>query len=464
MQSHSPNIPQKTALKKNQATKRRKRLEMIFPFMRHPAFRFMRFIITEFEQDRCREKAASLTYTTMLSIVPMFTVLIVILSSVPALQQAKGQIQQLIYDNLMPSSGFQVSSYINDFAKKSTSLTLIGVVILFITTIMMLSKIEDAFNRIWHVPDSGNDIVGLMRYWTLMSLGPIVLGTAFIMSSTIASLSFLNQQIAGYAIDWAISLKIMSFLLTLLGFTAIYWFVPNTRVPIKSAAIAGCTIGVVFETLKTAFGSIMANFTSYELIYGAFAALPVFLLWIYLSWCLILLGVQISYAISVFETRDSTSRHPLFILLDMLHLLHTNQTVGKTTSEHALKAELGRSELTNWHHYKTLLADQGLITETSDGHYVLQRNLSHISLWDFYKLLPYPLPHRHDVTEVGSSSVIHNTSDKTNDFINDETNRSTLTDVEPWQKTLNHSLLQSDRFLSKKLSTSLADLFETDNV
>lgn len=375
-------------------------ISTVFPFMKQSWFRFVRFVIARFEADECREKAASLTYTTMLSIVPIFTVLLVILSSVPALQKAKGQIQQLIYQNLLPSSGLQVSNYIDDFADKSSNLTFLGIFILFITTIMMLSKIEDAFNRIWHVPNSGTDIIGVMRYWTLISLGPIVLGTAFILSSTVASLSFLNQQVAGYAIDWQVWVKVLSFLMTLAGFTAIYWFVPNTRVPFKHAAYAGITIGVLFELLKTAFGSIMANFTSYELVYGAFAALPVLLLWIYLSWCLILAGVEISRGFSLFDTEQHGARHPIVVLLAVIELLYQNQKRGKTTSEKALHQALSPRELIDWHTYETHLREQNIIAQTSEGEYLLKCNLSQLTLWQLCQNLPYALPQQEEVREI----------------------------------------------------------------
>lgn len=389
----------------NHHDKKLHRFSTIFPFTKHAWFRFACFIIARFEVDRCREKAASLTYTTMLSIVPIFTVLLVILSSVPALQTAKGQIQQLIYQNLLPSSGLQVSNYIDDFADKSSNLTFVGIIILFITTIMMLSKIEDAFNRIWHVPNSGTDIIGVMRYWTLISLGPIVLGTAFILSSTVASLSLLNQQVAGYAIDWEVWVKVLSFLMTLSGFTAIYWFVPNTRVPFKHAAYAGIAIGVLFELLKTAFGSIMANFTSYELVYGAFAALPVLLLWIYLSWCLILAGVEISRGFSLFDTEQRGSRHPIVILLTVIGVLYKNQRMGKATSETELHHALSPREMVDWHEYEIHLRDQNIIAQTSEGAYLLKCNLGQLTLGQLCRNLPYALPNKEEVSELSQKSI-----------------------------------------------------------
>lgn len=174
------------------------KLTQKLPFLQQRWFKFTRFLVRHFFEDNCQQKAASLTYTTMLSIVPIVTVLLMILSSVPALASARAQIYEVIYSNLLPQSSLQVSEYINNFAEKSTNLTAIGVAILFVTTIMTLTTIERAFNQIWRVDERSGGLKSLLRYWTIITLGPLVLGTAFIVSSTVQSLSFLNRQIAGY--------------------------------------------------------------------------------------------------------------------------------------------------------------------------------------------------------------------------------------------------------------------------
>ena len=292
------------------------------PFLHQRWFQFLRFLTRHFFEDNCQQKAASLTYTTMLSIVPVLTVLLMILSSVPALASVRAQIYEVIYSNLLPQSSMQVSEYINDFAEKSSNLTIIGAMVLFFTTIMTLTTIERAFNQIWRVESRSGGIKSLLRYWTIVTLGPMVLGTAFIASSTVQSLSFLNRQIAGYGIDWGFWVQVVSVGITMAGFIGMYWFIPKARVPAKNAAIAGVFVTIIFELMKHLFGTVMANFTSYEAIYGAFAALPIFLLWIYLSWNLILLGVEISYTLTIFETEEVYPRHPLLSLLDMLNLVN----------------------------------------------------------------------------------------------------------------------------------------------
>ncbi|WP_201596782.1 YihY/virulence factor BrkB family protein [Psychrobacter fulvigenes] len=370
------------------------------PFAHKHWFSFLRFLTRHFFEDNCQQKAASLTYTTMLSIVPILTVLLMILSSVPALASVRAQIYEVIYSNLLPQSSLQVSEYINSFAEKSTNLTAIGAMILFVTTIMTLTTIERAFNQIWRVEDRSGGLRSMLRYWTIVTLGPLVLGTAFIVSSTVQSLSFLNRQFAGYGIDWSFWVQIVSIGVTVTGFIAMYWFIPKARVPAKNAAIAGVFVAIVFELLKHVFGTVMTNFTSYEAIYGAFAALPIFLLWIYLSWNLILLGVEISYTLTIFETEEVYPRHPLLSLLDMLNLVYRNHLEGHAVSEQELRSVLGRKELPKWYTYINYLKDSNLITTTDNDEYVLKKDLSRMSLWDFYRTLPYPLPIKDELDEM----------------------------------------------------------------
>ena len=371
-----------------------------FPFLQNHWFQFLRFLTRHFLEDNCQQKAASLTYTTMLSIVPILTVLLMILSSVPALATVRAQIYEVIYSNLLPQSSLQVSKYINSFAEKSTNLTAIGAMVLFVTAIMTLTTIERAFNQIWRVEDRSGGLKTMLRYWAIVTLGPLVLGTAFIVSSTVQSLSFLNQQIGGYGIDWSFWVQVVSIVVTVAGFIAMYWFIPKARVPVKNAAIAGVFVAIMFELMKSLFGTVMTNFTSYEAIYGAFAAIPIFLLWIYLSWNLILLGVEISYTLTIFETKEVYPRHPLLSLLDMLNLVHTNHLQGNDVSEQELRNVLGRKELPKWYTYINYLEDSKLIAMTEKGDYVLKKDLSNMTLWDFYRTLPYPLPIKDELDEM----------------------------------------------------------------
>lgn len=403
----------------------------------HKWIQFIRFVLYRFEADRCRESAGSLTYTTLFAIVPMLTVFLVIVSSIKALEPARQQMQTWIYSNFLPKTSIAFDKALNAFTENSSNLTIIGILFLFVTTVLMLSSIELAFNRIWRVRQARGGIVGFMRYWTIISLGPIILGTAFVLSSTVASMNILSNSVAGYQFDFAYVLLFISFTLTCLGFSLLYWTIPNRSVPIKSAVIAGVFSGVVFELLKNLFGFIMSNFTSYQLVYGAFAALPVFLLWIYTSWIVVLLGVQISYAITAFHSDKTTKRHPILMLLDVLELFHQKQKLGGTVSDREAMDILGRGEIGKWPYFIELLEKQNLITRTDSNEFVLIRNLEQVDLWQFVKNLPYALPHRSE--------------------LNDSTPNDHVMQI------VGSTLAESDAYLAQKLAIPLATIFDSKN-
>ena len=403
----------------------------------HKWIQFIRFVLYRFEADRCRESAGSLTYTTLFAIVPMLTVFLVIVSSIKALEPARQQMQTWIYSNFLPKTSIAFDKALNAFTENSSNLTIIGILFLFVTTVLMLSSIELAFNRIWRVRQARGGIVGFMRYWTIISLGPIILGTAFVLSSTVTSMNILSNSVAGYQFDFAYVLLVISFTLTCLGFSLLYWTIPNRSVPIKSAVIAGVFSGVVFELLKNLFGFIMSNFTSYQLVYGAFAALPVFLLWIYTSWIVVLLGVQISYAITAFHSDKTTKRHPILMLLDVLELFHQKQKLGGTVSDREAMDILGRGEIGKWPYFIELLEKQNLITRTDSNEFVLIRNLEQVDLWQFVKNLPYALPHRSE--------------------LNDSTPNDHVMQI------VGSTLAESDAYLAQKLAIPLATIFDSKN-
>jgi membrane protein len=405
------------------------------PFYSKTWFQFVLFVLRRFEADRCREQAGSLTYTTLFAVVPMLTVFLVIISSIKALEPARQQLQQLIYSNFLPKTTIAFDKVLTAFTDKSSNLTVIGILFLFITTVMMLTSIENVFNRIWRVREKRGGMIGFMRYWTIISLGPIILGSAFVLSSTVASMNLLSSHLAGYEVNGAFLLWLISFTLSILGFFILYWTIPNRSVPIKAALFAGIFSASVFELLKNLFGYIMSNFTSYEIIYGAFAALPIFLLWIFLSWNIVLLGVEISYALTAFYTGKEQRRHPVIMLLDILQLFHLKQQNGESMSDKEALDVLGREEIGHWPSYVLLLEQQNLVKRTDNNEYVLVRNLTQVDFWSFYKSLPYPLPRRPDVKNI---------------HIDDH----------EWMQRIGPMFEEADDYLAAKLSLPLASIFE----
>lgn len=404
------------------------------PFYHKHWFQFILFVLRRFEADRCRDQSAALTYTTLFAVVPMLTVFLVIISSIKSLEPARQQLQQMIYSNFLPRSSIAFDQFLNSFAEKSSNLTAIGVIFLFVTTILMLTSIEEAFNRIWRVTETRTGLMGFMRYWTIISLGPIILGSAFALSSTVASMNILSNNFAGYEVDGTFLLWIVSFGLSVVGFFVLYWTIPNRSVPRRAALLAGLLTAALFELLKHLFGYVMRNFTSYELVYGAFAALPIFLLWIYLSWNIVLLGVEISFALTAFHSKKMQTRHPIIMLLDILELFYHQQLVGGSVRESEALDILGRGEMGRWPRYVKLLEQQQLIRRTDNNEYVLVRNLAQVDFWQFVSKLPYPLPHRADLGNIHPD--------------------------DEWMQIIGPKLLESDDLLAAKLAIPLSKIFE----
>jgi len=404
------------------------------PFYNKTWFQFILFVIKRFEADRCREQAGSLTYTTLFAVVPMLTVFLVIISSIKALEPARQQLQHLIYSNFLPKSTIAFDKALNAFTEKSSNLTVIGVLFLFVTTVLMLTSIETVFNRIWRVKETRSGIVGFMRYWTIISLGPIILGSAFVISSTVASMNLLSNNFTGYQLDGAFLLWLISFVLTVLGFFILYWTIPNRTVPLYSAAIAASLSAVLFEILKNLFSFVMSNFTSYEIIYGAFAAVPIFLLWVFLSWNIVLLGVEVSFALTAFHSGKEQKRHPVLMLLDILELFYKKQKLGESVNDKEALGILGRGEIGRWPAYVILLEEQNLVKRTDKDEYVLVRNLSQVDFWSFFTALPYPLPLRQDVLNVHED--------------------------DEWMEKIGPALVESNDYLVAKLSIPLSTIFE----
>lgn len=365
----------------------------------HKTKSFTRFVITRFLADECRQNAASLTYTTLFAVVPMMTVLFSILAAIPSLKSISVDIQNFIFRNFLPDTGVKIQNYLSDFSTQASNLTIVGVFMLFLTAVMMLATIEKAFNQIWRVKQPKQSIVGFLRYWAVLSLGPFLLGAAFAISSYINSLRIFSdaEQLVGMVFS---GLKILPFLFTGLAFSLFYIAVPNCRVPIKAGFGAGFFAAVLFSVAKNGFTFFVANFSSYQLVYGAFAAFPLFLLWVYLSWMIILLGVEVCRALAFYKDVNKESRHPLLELLAVLQLFYQRQLAGKTVSELDVMDVLGKREVEIWTQLLDILVAQNFVQTTEAGQYVLVRNLDKVDFWQFYLTLPWPLPQPQDLAHI----------------------------------------------------------------
>lgn len=363
----------------------------------HYGGRVGRQAIRHFLQDGCTQHAAALTYTTLFAVVPMLTVIFTALSVVPSTQHLSSDVQHFIFSNLLPSSGEKVQGYLQQFAHQASQLTLVGVAMLLVTAIMMLVNIERAFNAIWQVRVPPQSLYNFLRHWAVISLGPFLLGGGFFVSSYLTSLTMLRDtaNLVGSVLP---GLGLMPLLFTALGFTLIYVTVPNCRVPIRAGLQAGLIAALLFELAKRGFGFFVSHFGSYQLVYGTFAAFPVFLLWIYVSWLIVLFGVELSRSLILTTTDAEPPRHPLLSLLTLLALLRERHAQGQGVAETEAMRITHASPGWGWAQWKDWLQQEALIVRSIDGDFRLARDLDALDLTIFYQHLPWPLPAREALT------------------------------------------------------------------
>jgi len=272
--------------------------------MKNRWLRFWKFVVLvakRFQQDRCERVAGALSFTTVLAVVPLTAVIIAVLSLFPVFDIWKTVIQDFIYSNFVPASGDVVQKYLTQFAGKAGRLTAVGLVFLMVTAIMLMATIEDAFNDIWRVSNTRKLLYRFLVYWALLTLGPILIAVSLTLTSQFFALPIFGQD----EITWIHqTLEVVSPLVFETGAAVLlYMVVPNAPVRWRYAVIGGVFAAVLIEVAKRLFATSMKTFTSYQVVYGAVAALPIFLVWIYISWVVILLG-----AIVVATLNDGTAR------------------------------------------------------------------------------------------------------------------------------------------------------------
>jgi membrane protein len=227
-----------------------------------------------FRQDRCFEEAASLGYTSLLALVPLLAVVFGVVSAFPVFDRWAGQLQSFIFDNFVPASGEVVQQYIAGFLGSLGRLTLPGTLFLILTALLLMMRIEKAFNRIWRVPTNRNLVNRIVMYWAVLTLGPLALGAAAALSAQ-PLLDLLGEEVAGTTAWRSAGI----FVLTWLAFTIIFVLVPNRRVRVLHAAIGALLSAALFSLAKSGFVAFVGR-ASFNVIYGTLATIPIFLFWL----------------------------------------------------------------------------------------------------------------------------------------------------------------------------------------
>jgi membrane protein len=256
---------------------------------------FLRFVLKRWSDDRCPQIAGSLTYTTLLALVPMFAIAVAALSSAPLLEDVMAKIKIFLLLNLAPEiAGRIITVYMEEFAQNAARLTGWSVAIVLALAVWLMLIMDRSFNAIWRVRPSRPSWVSALGYVALLVSGPILIGVSVTVTTYIVSLS---SGVSGVSARLhAILLRGLPVAMSAIAFFLVYRIVPHRAVPWRHALLGGVVAAVLFEAAKEIFTLYTRASPTYNIVYGAFAAVPLFLVWLYLSWLVLLFGAELTAA------------------------------------------------------------------------------------------------------------------------------------------------------------------------
>ncbi|PCI36137.1 MAG: hypothetical protein COB50_05105 [Thiotrichales bacterium] len=376
--------------------KKRKMMRVIYRFcknnianVQHIA-RVMLKIIMLFIDDNCFSKSAALTFATILALVPLAMLSVAALSIFPVFRSLEGTIQTFIFNNFVPSTGNTVQQYVEIFIKQTANLSLVGLIFLLITAITLFFTVETNLNLIFKVPRRRSIKSSLLIYWAMLTIGPLLLASSITASSYI---SHYANFISG--VDNIVLL--LPFVCIWCAFTIFYRLVPNADIKLSHALFAGFISALLFECAKFLFTLYFTQFTNYQMIYGALAVIPIFLLWIYLSWNIFFLGAEIVHIMGNGAVNNKLPRFYLACCI-IYHMSHC-QKLNLGVQYKQLLSSLEHSNLTDVNEMLQMLSAQKYIKENQSGKYILIRDLSKVSLNTFCDDLQITLPGKTDLLD-----------------------------------------------------------------
>jgi len=368
---------------------------------------FGRAVFWRFYEERGLQTAGSLTYTTLLSIVPLITVALAVASAFPVFDQAIETLQLFLLENFLPDAqGIDtISQQISTFSSNAGRLTAIGLGFFFVTAVMLMTTIDTALNRLFRVQRARPVLQQVLMYWAVITLGPILIGGSLSMTSFAVGASFGWLQL-GFVADAV--LAVVPFVFTCIALTLLYAVVPNRYVPLRDALIGGVLAGIAFEFAKRGFAVYIGRFPTYSLIYGAFATIPIFLVWLYLLWVVVLAGATLTAMLPAYkyaEGKPIPGREFVDAVLVFSVLARAQKEGGPVRLR-----EISRQLRLMPHRCEAVLeraARLGWAARTDKDGWVLARNAELLQVADIYKAFAFDA----ETWQIGQSDLTLNLSE-----------------------------------------------------
>jgi membrane protein len=369
----------------------------------------MLFARRRLKEESLPQVAGSLTFTTVFALVPLLTIALAIFTTFPMFNTFRTSLEAYFIQSVMPKAiSNTILSYLTTFASKATRLSAVGAVALLVTSAAMMNMIERVFNRIWRVKEERGWTRRLLVYWALISLGPLMVGVSLTMSSSVFMAT--SDLLGDVPVVGALIYTVLSLGLTTAGFTLLYATVPNRDVDWQDAAWGGLVAGLAFEVAKRGFAVFITHFPTYSKIYGALAALPLFLLWVYMSWMITLVGALLVAALPVVKYErwwyEAAPGGEFVDAMAILKVLHAACTCGETAlvSSATIRARtrigfdeidtlLEKMQAAGWVGRVKVDAPQrvqwGKRVTGGNDHWVMLANVNMLTLADVYRMFVF---------------------------------------------------------------------------
>ena len=301
---------------------------------------FVMAYVKHCREDQITVTAGYLAFISLLSLVPLITVMFSVLKAFPVFDSLKSAIENFIFSNFLPASRGQIQEYLNSFVENTSKMTAVGIGALIVVALQLISSIDSTLNRIWKAKRRRQLVISFAIYWMVLTLGPVFVGASLAVTSYVVSFAAMADDYTfGFS---AFMTNLLPFLISTSAFVMLFMLVPNVQVKFKSALAGAVVAAVLFELSKRVFALYITSFPSYQVIYGALASIPILFLWVYVAWYVVLLGAEFTVFVSPFfedkteekvekktEARDEAQAQ-------IEHVDSTNQSTDSDANVHKL--------------------------------------------------------------------------------------------------------------------------------
>lgn len=351
---------------------------------------FTVFLLKNLVQDRILLSAGSLAFQTVLSLVPLMAVTLSILSISPFFDTFQQYVDDFILMNFMPASGEVIREYLWQFIRKTSTVPTLGGIFLFIIALFLISTIDTTINHIWGVDAPRKFFQAFTLYWTVLTLGPVFIGSSLVATSYVWYTFFTEGFMADLQARLLMMLPVLN---SFLGFLLLYILVPNKRVRFVHAISGAMLASLLFELSKKWFSFYVSTFATFEHIYGALAVIPLLFFWIYLIWVVVLTGAEFVYSLGAVRQSPVSQEgfHPLRgmnAILAVIEAIARAQYQGSRIDMKRLSREVPGLGSIHLGAIARLMEEQDIIHKTEGGTFAISCDLHTLSLYELYEKVP----------------------------------------------------------------------------